>query len=304
MSEIDIQLIKKLEKEIIDLKEQNSSQLSMYEMTTMYLKKLQEELKLSEQKLIQSNKNLTDSINYAKHIQDAFTVNLGTLQKILPNSFIFEQPRDIVSGDFLWVYENGNEQLIALGDCTGHGVPGAMLSIFVISMLNQIVSLHEKIAPKSILQNLDFLMNKYLKQYNEKIKDSVEISILKFNKEKTKICFSAAKRPFVIVRNNNLTLYEGSKFILGDSLLSEKSIKEDIIEIQKNDMLYMFSDGFADQFGGENDKKFSSKKLLSLLQDIANYEPIKQHEIISSTFNFWKKDTKQIDDVLLIGIKI
>jgi len=153
----------------------------MYEMTTIYLKKLQEDLKISEQKLQHTNKNLTDSINYAKHIQDAFTVQIDTLQKMFRNSFIFLKPKDIVSGDFVWAYENNNTIYLGLGDCTGHGVPGAMLSIFVISMLNQIVNHFDDENPAEILNKLDKLMQKYLSQYTNQIRDSAEISIIRYN---------------------------------------------------------------------------------------------------------------------------
>lgn len=303
MTERDELYIKKLEKELRDLREQNASQLSMYEMTTIYLKKLQDDLKISEQKLLQTNKNLTDSINYAKHIQDAFILQINALQKLFSNSFILNEPKDIVSGDFLWAFENNNLIYLALGDCTGHGVPGAMLSIFVISMLNQVVSHFDNQTPADILEKLDGLMQKYLSQYNEQIRDSAEISIIKYDSLNQKIFFSAAKRPLIHVRDKKITIYNGSKFILGNAERRIELVENIEIDVQKNDMIYMFSDGFADQFGGEKNTKFSTKKLITLLEEISDLTVNQQYENITSTYFNWKGANNQIDDVLLLGIR-
>jgi len=304
MTEIDAQYIKQLEQEVKNLHEQNASVQSMYEMTTIYLKKLQDDLKQSEQKLLQLNKNLTDSINYAKHIQDAFIVQTGILQKLFPNSFIFQKPKDIVSGDFVWAYENNNKTYLGVGDCTGHGVPGAMLSIFVISMLNQIVTNFDNVTSADILDKLDKLMQKYLSQYTEKINDSAEIAVIKYDSINQTLLFSGANRPLIHVRNKTLTIYKGAKFVLGNPLRRKEYVKNIDINIQKDDMLFMFSDGFADQFGGEKNTKFSTSRLLALIQDISELTINEQYEQLKSTFLNWKGDTHQIDDVLLLGIRL
>lgn len=303
MTESELEYITKLEKELKDLREQNASQLSMFEMTTLYLKKLQEDLKISEQKLLQTNKNLVDSINYAKHIQDAFVVQINILQRLIPNSFIFQQPKNIVSGDFIWMFEYNHYIYLGIGDCTGHGVPGAMLSIFIISMLNQIVSLSQNQTPAEILRKLDNLIKKYLLQYNKNIKDSAEISLIKYNKNTQTILFSAANRPLVHIRNNNMTIYKGAKFVLGNDERRSEFVKDIEVVLNQDDMIYMFSDGYADQFGGEKNSKFSTKKLYDLLQDCSNFPVNEQQEKLQSTYTSWKGENSQIDDVVLIGIK-
>lgn len=304
MAESENLYIKNLEKELKDLKEQHASQQSMYEMTTIYLKKLQDDLKNSQQKLLHANKNLTDSINYAKHIQDAFIVQKDFLQKLFPNSFIFQKPKDIVSGDFVWGFENNNKIYLAAGDCTGHGVPGAMLSIFIVSMLNQIVSQFIDETPDDILDKLDKLMQKYLSQYSEQIRDSAEISIIKYGATNSKMYYSGAKRPLIHIRNGIATIYKGAKYVLGNSDRRNDFLKNTQINIQENDMLYMLSDGFADQFGGEKNRKFSTKKLLALLQNISNLSVDEQYQQIKSTYINWQGNNSQTDDVLILGIRI
>lgn len=304
MTQSETLYVKNLEKELKDLKEQNASQQSMYEMTTVYLKKLQEDLKISEQKLLDINKNLTDSINYAKHIQDAFIVQKEILQKIFPDSFIFQKPKDIVSGDFAWTFQSKGKIVLAAGDCTGHGVPGAMLSIFIISMLNQIVANSIDNKPADILDRLDKLMKKYLSQYAEQIRDSAEISIIKYNTENRKLYYAGAKRPLIHVRNQIVTKYNGARYVLGNNDRRIENVENIEVDIQKNDMIYMFSDGFADQFGGEKNSKFSSKRLTNLLQNVSNLPLNLQYEQIKSTYEQWKGDYSQIDDVLVLGIRI
>jgi len=304
MTDSEVIYIKALEKELKDLKEQNASLQSMYEMTTIYLKNIQDELKISEQKILQINKNLTDSINYAKRIQDAFILQAGTLQILFKNSFVFQKPKEIVSGDFIWAYDNNNHVYLALGDCTGHGVPGAMLSIFVISMLNQIIQHFDNGTPADILNRLDKLIKKYLTQSTEQIRDSAEIAIIKYDKTNPKIYYSGAKRPLIHIRKGITTIYQGSKFELGNDYKRNEFLENIEIDIQENDMLYMFSDGYADQFGGEKNFKFTTKKLMTLLQDVSPLSIDEQYEQIKSTFVNWQGNSYQIDDVTLLGIRV
>jgi len=231
-------------------------------------------------------------------------VQIGVLQKLFPNSFIFQKPKDIVSGDFVWAFENSNKIYLGVGDCTGHGVPGAMLSIFVISMLNQIVNHFDDESPADILEKLDELMQKYLSQYTKQIMDSTEISIIKYDTKNQKLYFSGAKRPLIHIRNKIISTYDGAKYVLGNVDSPNKLVKNAEVDIQKNDMIFMFSDGFADQFGGEKNHKFSTKKLLALLQDVSELSTDQQFEKIQSTYVNWQGSNSQIDDVLLLGIRI
>lgn len=296
--------IESLEKELKDLKEQNASQQGMFDMTTVYLKKIQRELKISEQQLFEANKHLTDSIQYAKRIQDAFLVQKNALEKIVPESFIFQKPKDIVSGDFLWAHKNGSDVYIAAGDCTGHGVPGAMLSIFVISMLNLIINDYQPESPAFIIEKLDQLMLKYLTQYDDQIRDSAEISLIKLNTKKNTLQFCGARRPLIRVRGKNIKVFKGGKLILDNFENKINDAINQTIDIQKGDAIYMFSDGFVDQFGRENNRKFMSKRLLASFQEIASNTVADQHSDLANIFDKWKGANEQVDDVLVLGIKI
>jgi serine phosphatase RsbU (regulator of sigma subunit) len=298
------QYLKTLEKELKDLKEQHAAQTGMFEMTTLYLKKLQQDLSYSEQKLQETNRNLTDSINYSKRIQDAFIVDQKVLQQVLPQSFVFSLPKDIVSGDFVWLQQAHAQIYLAVGDCTGHGVPGAMLTIFIVSILNQASIGLKELAPAEILDNLDVLMQKYLGQYTNQLRDSAEIGLIKYDVKQKKIIFSGANRPLVLVRNKKATVIKGSKFNLGypDSRMEVLNNKE--IKTESEDMLYMFSDGFPDQFGGSKNSKFLSKNFLFLLEEISLLTINKQPMKLAETISLWKGLNEQTDDISIIGIRI
>lgn len=293
-----------LQIEIANLKEQLSSQKGMYEMTTAYLKNIQDELNLSKQQLEEINKDLTDSINYSKHIQDAFILQIDSFRKLIPNAFLFQSPKNIVSGDFTWAFADGDDIYLGVGDCTGHGVPGAMLSIFVISMLNEIISTNRDASPADILTHLDGLMFKYLTLYNSNIRDSVEIAVVKLNLKKKKLIFASAKRPMVLIRSGELTMTKGTKYLLGDPYKRNEELKNKEFDLEEGDLIYLYSDGYADQFGGEKNIKFTNKKLLDLLQSTSKLELCTQFEKIKETFYDYKGENTQIDDVLLLGFKI
>jgi serine phosphatase RsbU (regulator of sigma subunit) len=304
MTKIEPNEIAILQKEIADLKEQNTSLLSMFDMTTTYLEKTRATLKASEEKLLRANKHLTDSINYARHIQDAFLAQADDLQKVLPNSFVLQKPRDIVSGDFVWFSNKSDVIYLGVGDCTGHGVPGAMLSVFMISMLNEIINYHKNLLPSQIIKDLDRIILKNLRKYSEKVQDSAEISLIAYDKTKQYLNFLGAKRPLVLVRNGVLTLYKGEKITLGNADKRVKDVQDTLVEVQEGDMLYMFSDGLSDQFGGEKNSRFTTKKLLSLLEEISSLPLGTQFDEINQRFVEWQGTNKQTDDIVIIGLKI
>lgn len=293
-----------LEKELADFKEQYASLKSMFNLTTAHLKEVLDDLKISENRLFNVNKDLTDSINYAKRIQNAFTVQKHKLKDSFPNSFVFDKPKDTLSGDFVWTFENCDRSFLGVGDCTGHGVPGAMLSIFIVSMLNQIVSGSNDQTPASILDKLDKKIQEYLYQNADKINDSAEISIIEYDPKNKKLLYSAANRPLIHIRNGILTTYRGSKCTLGDSFRRFSFVKNIEVPLEKGDMVFMFSDGFVDQFGGTHNKKFLTKRLLVLLQKISDLPIHDQHSIVETTFINWQGDNLQIDDVLLLGFRV
>ncbi len=293
-----------LEKEFRDLKEQYASLEGMFKMTTNHLKEVLDDLRTSEKKLSDTNKDLTDSINYAKLIQNAFTVQTDKLKKSFPNCFVFDRPKDVLSGDFVWAFNKYDKTYLGVGDCTGHGVPGAMLSIFMVNMLNQIVNAHADQTPADILDKLDKLIQEYLYQNAERINDSAEISIIEYDAKKQKLLYAAANRPLVHIRDGKIKTYKGSKFVLGDSIRRFSFVKNIEVDLQKDDMVYMYSDGFVDQFGGAKNKKFLTKRFLALLQDISDLTIEDQNKIIGSTFIKWQGKNTQIDDVLLLGFRV
>jgi phosphoserine phosphatase RsbU/P len=295
--------IRQLEKDVAYLKEQNASMLGMFEMTTAYLEQTRQDLKQSEQRLIRVNKHLTDSIQYAKHIQEAFVVDHKILQRWLPNSFILQRPKDIVSGDFVWMAEQKNTFYIGLGDCTGHGVPGAMLSVFVISMLNQLIQEQSACNPSGLLAALDFRMQEMLNRYTIR-RDSVEIALISYDPQTSALHFSGAKRPLLHIREGVPMLYKGAKFMMGSTMTQLEPLKNTRINLLPGDTVYLFSDGFTDQFGGENAARYSSKKLIQSLTELSKAPIRDQYPLLLDELLRWQGTHTQIDDILVLGFQI
>ncbi|PWJ42714.1 PP2C family protein-serine/threonine phosphatase [Sediminitomix flava] len=293
-----------LEKELKDLREEHQSMQSMFEMTTAYLNEIREELKQSEGQLKVANKYLLDSINYSKHIQDAFIGNEKDLNSINPNSFLLSLPKDTVSGDFLWQHSTSQYNYLGIGDCTGHGVSGAMLSIYITNKLKQIsTTLLSNKKPRRILKSLDHAMENDLKIHDLQIRDSVEIGMIRWNKKQSTLDFTGAKRSLILVRDGQLITLKGDRFIMGNPFRRIADLSNHRINIQKGDTFYIYSDGFPDQFGGEHDRKYSSRKLNTLLKGISQLPLLEQKKQLKLEFDTWKADKKQLDDVILLGLK-
>lgn len=281
--------------------------------------------------LNERSKKITDSINYASRIQKSILLPENEIKKILPQSFIYYQPRDIVSGDFYWFAEveagrlssepiEKNDQLlstvdsrliiVAAVDCTGHGVPGAFMSLVGNSLLNEII--HEKhiIQPDSILKSMHSGVFKALHQKEEVslIQDGMEMSICVIDLEKKYIEFSGAMNPIYIVKDNIVHVIKPDiKAIGGRSFGTRKNTEveftKQIIPIEKNMSVYMFTDGFADQFGGPENKKFNTAQFKNLLLNIHSMDMDMQKSAIEETIKNWRGDYKQTDDMLVIGMK-
>jgi serine phosphatase RsbU (regulator of sigma subunit) len=221
------------------------------------------------------------------------------------NSFVFDQPKDILTGDFVWTFKKEDRLFFrCFGDCTGHGVPGAMLAVFMVNMLNQIISIQQDETPADILEKLDELIQKHLSVKEEHINDSAEIALIDYNLKTNKLVFSSANRPLVRVRDGEIEVYKGTKYVLGYPERRIFNVENTEIDVQEGDMIFMFSDGFVDQFGGPKDKRFLNKRLLALLKNNADLPVDQQYEKIKSTFDNWKGLSSQTDDVLLVGIRI
>ena len=264
------------------------------------------EIRTQNEQLELSNQEITDSITYAKRIQEAILPNEKET-KLSEQIFVYYKPRDIVSGDFYWYYPyTKDEFLIAAADCTGHGVPGAFLTMMGSTLLNKIIKDFDITKPAEILQKLDSNVRESLHQNNsDATKDGMDIAICKINTYTKNIEFAGAGRPLYLVRNNELLEFKPSFHSIGYFHEgSKKEFENHSLKTEKGDMLYLFSDGYADQFGGELKQKFMTKRLKELLKNISALPVENQKLMIDEAYQSWKGQNKQIDDILVIGIKM
>ncbi len=266
--------------------------------------KANEIIQLQKHLVEEKNKDITDSINYAKKIQEAILPAKELKYKLFPEAFVLFQPRDIVSGDFYWFSERNGRKLIAAVDCTGHGVPGAFMSMIGNAFLNEIVNEKAITDPAEILNQLNELVISSLKQHESENKDGMDISILSFDTSKNTVEFAGANNPCWHFRQNEITEIKGDKKPIGTVGESNLSFTKHKIHLQKGDALYIFTDGYADQFGGPKGKKFKYKQLEDVLLSIQKEEMLKQEEILLDKINAWKGSLEQVDDILVIGIKV
>jgi serine phosphatase RsbU (regulator of sigma subunit) len=249
-------------------------------------------------------KEITDSIYYAERIQRSLLPAANILKMILPEHFILFKPRDIVSGDFYWVTEKSDKIYVTAVDCTGHGVPGAFMSMLGISFLNEIVNKSEEIGPEEVLNQLRKYIIKALKQVGQEgeSKDGMDMSIVVFDKAQKTIQFAGANNPLYFVRNGEMEEIKGDKMPVG---IHEKmnSFKIHSFDIQRGDTFYIFSDGYADQFGGPRAKKFMYSNFKTLLMNIQTKSMREQGKILDDTIEAWKGDVDQIDDIVIIGLR-
>lgn len=266
----------------------------------------QRDLVVQQRDLIMEQKqDITDSIEYAYKIQSAAFPSPDEISVFLKDYFILYKPRNIVSGDFYWVNRLDNKIIIIAADCTGHGVPGAFMSMLGIAFLNEIVNKEQISSPSKILDRLRENIILALKQHGAKSgqKDGMDVAAITIDFEKQTLEFSGANNPLYVVKNEILIETKGDKMPVSvHPRMNPFSNK--IISLLPNDCIYIFSDGYADQFGGPEGKKFKYQPFKELLVSLKEKTMIEQKEILNTTFENWKGDFDQIDDVLIIGIKI
>ncbi len=251
------------------------------------------------------NQAITDNLTYARRIQSAMLPDINLINKTLTQSFILYLPKDIVSGDFYSFSRRDNEILIAAGDCTGHGVSGAFMSMIGSSLLNQIINEKGIVQPGLILNSLNTAVIETLKQTQNDSNDGMDISICAINLEKKELQYAGANRPFYMVRNNLLEIIKPDKQPIGGlQIASERTFTNHTMPIQKDDTLYLFTDGYADQFGGEKGKKLMVARFKEILLSIQNLPMAEQMEYLHAHFEAWKGANEQVDDVLVIGIRL
>jgi len=258
-----------------------------------------------KQKLIieEKQKEITDSITFAKRLQTAILPPENYWKNHLLKSFVLYQPKDIVSGDFYWLENVNNLVLFAAADCTGHGVSGAMVSVVCSNALNRTVKELGITEPAKILDKTRELVLETFEKSYEEVKDGMDISLCCLNTKTNELLWSGANNPLWYIRENNLHEIKGDKQPIGQND-NPKPFTTHKIELQKGDTVYIFTDGYADQFGGERGRKFMHKPLKELLLSIQNKSINEQKEVLYQNFTNWKKNTEQTDDVLVIGFKI
>jgi PAS domain S-box-containing protein len=264
------------------------------------------ERKLIELEISQKNRKITESINYAKRIQEAILPDTEYVRQFLPASFILYKPRDVVSGDFPWFLQKGDDIYIAAVDCTGHGVPGALISLIGFFLLNNIINVHRTGSPSMILDLLDEEVTRTLKQdeSDASTRDGMDISLCKINRKKCQIEYSGAHRPLYYLTNTKLHEVKGNKFPIGGAQYKNRSkFTNTIINYKEGDAIYLFSDGFPDQFGGPKNKKFSPRKIRDLIRNNALLDVNDISRTMDAEFEKWRGNNKQTDDVLMIGIR-
>ncbi len=251
------------------------------------------------------NKNITDSIKYAKKIQTAFLPKPELITQTLPNSFVLNMPRDIVSGDFYWIRQVENQIIIISGDCTGHGVPGAFLSILGTTLLNEIIVSKKIVKPDLILNELRLAVINSLNQdgAQKEQKDGMDMSVCLFNPETKMLHYAGAFNPLIIIRQDELIEYKADRQPIG---IYNKQLPFTTHEIQlsDNDIFYMFSDGYSSQFGGEKNEKLKTGRFKEILRTISKLDISKQKDELEKLFTGWKGTNEQIDDILVIGVQV
>jgi serine phosphatase RsbU (regulator of sigma subunit) len=266
--------------------------------------KVLDKLKVSNRIISEKSKEVTDSITYAKRIQAAILPEAIAVKNLLPDSFVLYLPKDIVSGDFYWMTEKNGFLFLAIADCTGHGVPGALMSVIGVNQLNTIVQEKAIVNPSGILEELDKNVSKILNQNKKEIRDGMDIAILKISLKDRSLEFASANRPLYYVRNKTLTEIKPSKFPIGGiEFGKEKKFESVRLQLQERDVVYVSTDGYADQFGSERNKKITTKKFKGMLEAISEQQPAEQEKYLLDFFNTFKTGYEQTDDVLVAGIR-
>lgn len=261
---------------------------------------IEEQKKLIEEK----NKDITDSINYAKRIQEAILPEQSALSTIFADSFVLFKPKDIVSGDFYWFTEHKGKKIVVAADCTGHGVPGALMSMIGCNILNKIILDEGITQPDLILDRLNEEVRTALKQKENasETRDGMDIAIITILGNELQ--FAGAHRPLYIITSGELKEIKANKFSIGGIQEEKRTFTNHILTLQKNDVLYLSSDGYADQFGGETGKKLMTKNFKELLLKIQRDSMKTQKQFLGNSIESWRGSREQVDDILVIGIRI
>jgi serine phosphatase RsbU (regulator of sigma subunit)/FixJ family two-component response regulator len=256
------------------------------------------------------NEDLTDSIRYAQRIQNAFLPPVESLSEFLPDSFVLIRPRDIVSGDFYWWHHSSDCTILAAVDCTGHGVPGALMSVIGANFLNQIVSEYAIFDPEVILNYLDIRVQGALgksraEHAQRPAYDGMDLALCVLEHDSRQLKFAGANRPLIVVRNGVLTELQGTKRSIGHNPIETAHLAFETYNwaLEPGDCIYLFSDGYPDQFGGDQHKKFSIRRFKEILTQLHTHPMAEQGMLLNLLLDDWRKNNRQTDDILVLGFR-
>ncbi|MBK9284147.1 MAG: GAF domain-containing protein [Sphingobacteriaceae bacterium] len=265
-------------------------------------------VEVQKQKAIieEKNKDITDSIRYAKKIQQAVAPNTEEFNKNFKEAFILYKPKDIVSGDFYWFdHFSNNTTVFSAADCTGHGVPGAFMSLICGDIMYKVINDQQVDNPAQALSAIDQKLVQLIKKSSEaSANDGMDLALCTYHKNENKLYYSGAQRPLLLIRNNELIEFKPSKFSIGGHSTEGKKFELHEIDVLPGDCFYLLTDGYVDQFGGDNGKKFKFKNFKELVLSISKLPMQEQRNILNETFEAWKGSLEQIDDVCVMGIRV
>jgi serine phosphatase RsbU (regulator of sigma subunit) len=265
------------------------------------------EIEIQRDLLAEQQKHIIDSIQYSKRLQNAILPTLDFVSELFPESFILYMPKDIISGDFYWFHRHGNKRYFSAIDCTGHGVPGALVSMVGQNWLNYAVKDLELEKPSDILDALnDGVMSTFQERDDDtSVKDGMDLALCCVDYDTMQLEFAGAYNPVLVIRDGEVTQIKGDKFPIGAFFRGVKGKFENhVLDVKKGDTVYVFSDGYADQFGGEANFKFLTKRFRQLLLDIHQKPLNEQRDILEKTIIDWMEGVEQIDDITVVGIKV
>lgn len=265
------------------------------------------EVSLQKAQLELKNRDITASINYASFIQKAMLPPQELMKSSLKDYFVFYKPRDIVSGDFYWFSEKGDKLILIAADCTGHGVPGGFMSIIGCNSLNEIINKEKNYIPSSILKELDKRIKRVLNQDVTQNNDGLDIAVCVFDKTLNTLTFAGANNSLLLIEGDEMREFKANSKSIGGFLNIAESdyvFTDHIVPASANSQFYIFSDGFADQFGGTKNKKVLRKNFYNLLFTNRSFSLDAQGKAVSQFFDDWKGDNDQVDDVLVVGFKL
>jgi serine phosphatase RsbU (regulator of sigma subunit) len=278
--------------------------------------KEKDRIEILKKEIEEKHHNVTESIQYAKRIQETILPSSDLTKHLFPESFVLYKPKDIVSGDFYWIEtcivqnpDTGKEKEIVLFsviDCTGHGVPGAFMSIFGFNLLNQAIDEHNLRKPSEILDFLSHGVMKKLRMHSDEtiVKDGMDLMLCAFHRDEMKLEFAGVHNPLYLIRGEELIQYKAGKHAIGEPFGNEfAGYTNNLIDLQKGDIVYVFSDGFCDQFGGPEGRKFLSKNFRETLLELRSLTLENQKAKLDLVLNDWMGKTEQCDDITVMGIK-